>query len=280
MDYVANSEDFAVVADAIREKGGTTQPLSFPDGMKQAILSIKTTPRLQQKSVTPSESLQTVAPDSGYDGLSKVFVNPVSSSYVGSAVSRQPGMIVTPTKSEQIAVMPGVYTTGGIKVGAIPSEYIIPTGSETKTENGTYDVTNLAQLIVDVTSSGGLPTGIAAMDFGEFTVSKQFTTSAQTFTHNLGVVPDFVLVYSIISKISTYSMLWAMRGTFLGYRSSAYNSFFSYSASSATSITATNSSSTTAGVGNFTATTFSLASVSGSYYWRAGNYKYIAIKFS
>ena len=47
------------------------------------------TPNLQTKTVTPSESTQTVSPDSGYDGLSKVTVNAISSTYIGSDVTKK-----------------------------------------------------------------------------------------------------------------------------------------------------------------------------------------------
>lgn len=196
------------------------------------------------------------------------------------SIPKKTATTVNPTKSVQTVVPSGTYTTGDIKVNAIPSEYIVPTGSETKTENGTYDVTSLAQIVVDVAGSGGLPSGIKAIDFGNVVVSSAFTTTRQTFSHKLGVTPDFVMVYATSNVATTYSMLWAIRCPLLAYRSSAYDNYMCYHGNSTTTVTITNSNSTTYGVSNMTATTFQLASASTSYYWRAGTYKYIALKFS
>ena len=40
-EYLVQGASLTAVADAIREKGGTTAPLSFPDGMAGAIRSIQ-----------------------------------------------------------------------------------------------------------------------------------------------------------------------------------------------------------------------------------------------
>lgn len=40
-EYLVQGASLTTVADAIREKGGTTAPLSFPDGMAGAIRSIQ-----------------------------------------------------------------------------------------------------------------------------------------------------------------------------------------------------------------------------------------------
>lgn len=135
------------------------------------------------------------------------------------------------------------------------------------------------EIITGIMEGGGLPSGIQAFDFGQITISTQFTTSRQTFKHNLGVVPDLVFVWHNGNISQTYSMLFALKSAQMTYRS-GYNQYMAYHANSTSNVSQTYSSSTTYGISNMTATTFQLASASSSYYWRTGTYNYIAIKFA
>lgn len=56
---------------------------------------------LQSKTVSPSESAQTIKEDNGYDGLSQVTVNAVSRTYVGSGVTKKSAATYTPSTSNQ-----------------------------------------------------------------------------------------------------------------------------------------------------------------------------------
>lgn len=56
---------------------------------------------LQSKTVSPSESAQTIKAYNGYDGLSQVTVNAVSRTYVGSGVTKKSAATYTPSTSNQ-----------------------------------------------------------------------------------------------------------------------------------------------------------------------------------
>lgn len=85
---------------------------------------------LQSKSVTPTEGTQVVIPDTGYDGLSAVTVNPVSSSYVGTGITRNPSLIV----NSNIVTAPAGYYSDA-QSASVPGPDL---GTKTVTANGTY----------------------------------------------------------------------------------------------------------------------------------------------
>ena len=66
---------------------------------------------LQSKTVSPSESAQTIKADNGYDGLSQVTVNAVSRTYVGSGVTKKSAATYTPGTSDQ-NIASGQYLNG------------------------------------------------------------------------------------------------------------------------------------------------------------------------
>lgn len=90
----------------------------------------------QTKTVTPTESTQTISPDNGYNGLSTVTVNPISSTYIGSAVPTKGATTITPNSNSQIAISSGTYATGNITVSAVSTE------TKSITANGTYTPSN------------------------------------------------------------------------------------------------------------------------------------------
>lgn len=104
--------------------------------------NVKVTLKLQAKTATENGD---VVPDNGYCGLEKVTVN------VPTTLQAK---TVTPTKSKQTIKPDSNYDgLSQVTVNAIPDNYIIPSGSQNITTNGTYDITSKASVVVAVPSS-------------------------------------------------------------------------------------------------------------------------------
>ena len=126
------------------------------------------TPTYQTKTVSPTESQQTVSPDSGYDALSSVTVNAISSSYVGSGIDRRSSSDLTGDYGTSAA---GKYTV------TAPSGYYESNATYSLTSKGTSNITtstsggNLTVTWEQGFYGGGGKTIATVKDSGDLTVS-------------------------------------------------------------------------------------------------------------
>ena len=164
-------------------KGGTPQSSKTLANLLTAIDTIPeaTAPKLQAKTATPSESAQTVKPDSGYDGLSQVSVGAISKTYVGSSVPKQAAQTITPGTADK-TIASGQYLTG---VQTIKGD------SNLKAENIKNGVSIFG--VAGTLEEGGASTG--ALEY----VSGSFSTSNAAFKGititGLGFKPTHVDVF-------------------------------------------------------------------------------------
>lgn len=204
--------DYTVYKEAYNTSGATATADKIlsgytafgPNGIIDGTASGGSEPNLQAKTnISPTTSSQTITADSGYDGLSSVQINAMPTGTAGTPTATK-GTV----SNHSISVTPSVtnatgYITGGTKTGTAVtvSASELVSGSETKTANGTYDVTNLSEVVVNVPTSGS-------------TKNVQYYMGADSVAAGSYTATDVTLT---VSKTGTYKVSWmAWRSTSSG----------------------------------------------------------------
>lgn len=181
--------------------------------------------------------------------------------------------------NHSISVTPSVtnsngFITGSTKTGTAVtvSASELVSGSETKTANGTYDVTNLASLVVNVSGASGVKTGtLSVANNVNTSTSTQITT-----TTAIGFTPKVFIFYRSNRSATNYHINQA---SFITLGTSYYvRTMTRYSSNAlSTSGNANNWTTQTAGYLYFNSSTIYFRS-SSSYILPAGTWYWVAIE--
>ena len=145
------------------------------------------------------------------------------------------------------AVYPEVSGVTLPKQGGGTASFPWVEGSETKTQNGTYDVTNLAQLIVNVSGGGGayawLGSGAEKIDTKDFSFNLSRDTSYNSWTPSTtatAIVAAKNSVYTYTGSVNSYDFCFVFKGfiepvyvsgtpaTYRTHRVAQYNLYYIY----------------------------------------------------
>ena len=158
-------------------------------------------------------------------------------------------------------------------------EKLTAIGNAIRGKTGKSGTLTLEQMVTEI--NGIQPGGEVKVVTGTYTLSKS-VAGGSTFTvdHNAGFVPDLFYFYAPANIASTSTMICVFYSPTFLWRSTGYKSISGYHSTSTTTVTFTNNSSSY-GVKSITDTqaVITTYSSSTSYFWYAGTYNWVAVKF-
>lgn len=110
----------------------TTKTLKTSGKYMEDDVAITESISLQSKTATPTESIQTITPGTGYEGLSQVTVGAISSNYVGSGITRRSSTDLTVSGATVTAPV-GYYSAQASKSVA---SMTLPTSASSSATSG------------------------------------------------------------------------------------------------------------------------------------------------
>ncbi len=199
------------ITDTLDAKGGTIREITAVEL------------RNQTRSVTPTETAQTVEPASGYTGLSQVSVGAIDSNYVGSGVDRNDSTDLT-ASGATVTAPAGYYETAATKT--ISSGTMgTPTATKGTVSNHTVtvtpSVTNTAGYIAGGTVNGsGVSVSASELVSGNLAITENGTgidvTNYETVSVDVpssGGASSWELVTQTTLTVNTTSTSAASAGT-------------------------------------------------------------------
>lgn len=194
-EYLTNTTDLTKVASAIREKGGTSDQLVYPDGFVTAIQAIQTGTELQ--IIVTVESGATVTATKGSLSVSGTSVNgtctltvPEAGTWsVKATLNGQTSVTKTVSVTDSYAVALTFFSatiTVNVDSGASVTLKKGGTTIATKTSNGTavFTVTETGTYTVTATKSGQTTSGSVNVVSGTTSYSLTLSFASSTLNNN------------------------------------------------------------------------------------------------
>ena len=188
-NVLVNKDKIDILANAISNKSGESLTLTL-DEMVEAVDGIDTS----GGGITPTGNIDIT--QAGTTDVTNYATATVPTGTAGTPTATKGAV-----SNHSVSVTPSVtnttgYITGSTKTGTAVtvSASELVSGSETKTANGTYDVTNLAELVVNVSGGGGSSKNVQVLQ----------STSRANSSSLTKVLGDLT-----VSKTGTYDIYWS-----------------------------------------------------------------------